>query len=1043
MLIACTAFAQITRMTGVVLSAEDDEPILGATVRVTGSKNTTATDINGKFTLTNLKPTDRTITVTFVGMEPQTVKIAPEVTIKLKTSSKVMDEVVVVAFGKQKREAFTGSAGVLKGENLTLQQANDPISALEGKVSGVSIVSGNDPTAEPEITIRGITSLNAGSSPLIVVDGLPYNGYYSDINPADVENITVLKDAASNALYGARGANGVIMITTKSASRGNTAVTFDMKWGANTDGLIDYDKIDNPGQYYETHYLALRNYYTRAQGMDFNTAHSLANKNLSASSDLGGLEYMVYSVPQNQYLIGTNGRLNPNAMLGNRVAYEGQIYTLTPDSWRDHGIRDGFRQEYNVNINGGSDKFAFYASLGYLDNEGLTYNSDLKRYTARVKTEYQAYPWMRVGVNADYSHSKANKNSNAFSIGHDIAPIYPLFIRDGAGNILTDQHGPRYDYGDGGNGGMHRTIEQSANSIQEDQLDVHKTINNAFNMQGFININFLRDFRLTLNGTVHFSDLRMVDGYNPYYGFNTEANGTLTDRRWNGYDTNLQQLLDWTRDFGQHHVSVLLGHEYNRSKVHDLSATKNNFAMWDQNKELNGAIINGSISGYTSIYNVEGYFARAQYDFDNRYFLSGSFRRDGSSRFHPKHRWGNFWSLGGAWIMTKEEWFPKTPAVNMLKLKLSYGQQGNDQIGDFLYTDLYTITNSNDQIGISFSQKGNPNITWETVGNLNTGIEFELFNSRLDGSVEYYHRKTTDMLNTFYVPTSLGYGAYYDNIGDMLNQGVEINLDATLLQFKNVTWQVNANMSFENNKITYLPDENKTASLDGHPGYNYGNYFYGEGMPLYTWRMPQYAGVNDEGRAVYYVDQTDSEGNVTRGTTTDASSATYYNCGSALPDFYGGFGTTLRAFGFDLTANFNFSVGGKKYDWGYAKLMKNPVAGSTGFSMHADVLNSWSEDNTGSDIPRWQYGDVAPNVSSRFLTDASNLTFKTLNIGYTLPANITRKMAMKRLRVYFACDNLYFWSKRKGFDPRSSRTQSNAGGYSPMRTFMGGINVQF
>ncbi len=246
MLIACTAFAQITRMTGVVLSAEDDEPILGATVRVTGSKNTTATDINGKFTLTNLKPTDRTITVTFVGMESQTVKIAPEVTIKLKTSSKVMDEVVVVAFGKQKREAFTGSAGVLKGENLTLQQANDPISALEGKVSGVSIVSGNDPTAEPEITIRGITSLNAGSSPLIVVDGLPYNGYYSDINPADVENITVLKDAASNALYGARGANGVIMITTKSASRGNTAVTFDMKWVPIPTDLLTTTRLTTP-----------------------------------------------------------------------------------------------------------------------------------------------------------------------------------------------------------------------------------------------------------------------------------------------------------------------------------------------------------------------------------------------------------------------------------------------------------------------------------------------------------------------------------------------------------------------------------------------------------------------------------------------------------------------------------------------------------------------------------------------------------------------------------------------------------------------------
>lgn len=1053
MLMAFNAFAQLSRVTGTVLSAEDGEPIIGATVTVTGTNNSTATDADGKFTLSNLTAKDKSVTVTYIGMESVTASIEQDMTIKMHVKSQMMDEVVVVAFGKQKREAFTGSAGVLKGDEITKLQVNDAVTALDGKVAGVQILTSNDPSGEPEITIRGIGSLTAGTDPLIVVDGMPYNGYLRDINPADVDNISVLKDAASNALYGARGANGVVLITTKSAQRGSTRATVDMKWGANTDAKVDYNIIDNPGEYYEAQYLALRNYYTRSQGYSMQEAHIRANNNLGASADLGGLGYIVYSVPRNQTLIGTNGKLNPNATLGNRIDYNGMTYMVRPDNWRDYGIRDGFRQEYNVNLSGGNDKYSFYGSLGYLDNEGITYGSHLRRYTARLKTEYQAYPWMRIGATAGYTHTESDANNEAFDVCHNMAPIYPLFIRDGNGKILTDNHGPRYDYGDGTNAGLQRSIEQSSNPLQNDHLNTDKLNTNAFNMQGYANIDFLKDFRLTINGSVYVLETRYNIAINPYYGYTTETGGYVYTDHYRLTDTNFQQLLNWNHSFGLHTVEALIGHEYNRYSTTDLNASRNNVAMFDENIELDGAIVNGSINGNKSMYNIEGYFGRVQYDYDNRYFASASYRRDGSSRFHPDHRWGNFWSAGAAWIINKESWFPQTPAINMLKYKLSYGEQGNDNIGDFRYCDYYTIENSNDEVAVLFSRKGNPNITWETVGSLNTGVEFDLFNSRLGGSIEYYNRKTTDMLTVTETPASLGYTYYYANIGDMRNQGVEITLNATPIRTSDFTWTLNGNISIEKNRVLKLADDKRQDMLDGHAGYQSGWFFYGEGLPVYTWYMPKYAGVTTNGQPMWVSTEANADRDASgqpvmkngQYATSDYSKSEYMDCGSALPKAFGGFGTTFTFYGVDLSAQFNFSIGGKKLDYGYQTLMAPPTSGITGYNIHRDaVYGSWSETNTTADTPRWQYADTyTTSTSDRFLTDASYLTFKSINAGYTLPSKWTKVFGVERLRVYFTVDNVAYWTKRKGFDPRTVTTTGDATQYSPMRTFMGGLNVQF
>ena len=1038
--IGLTAVAQVTTVKGNVYSLEDDEPIAGASVRVKGRAGVgTSTDINGNFTL-KVAPGDKQLEISFIGYEPRTVNISATMKVGLTVKSEMMDEVMVVAFGKQKRESFTGSASVVSGATLSTQQTNNPIEALNGRVTGVQMTEANGFVSDPTIRVRGLSSINASNSPLIVVDGMPYNGYWNDLNTADIESITVLKDAASNALYGARGANGVILITTKSAKRGTTHINVDMKWGANTNGRIDYDKVNDPGQYYEAAYLGYKNYYMNAMGQSAAQAHISANQMIPRQGTDGGLGYMVYAVPEQQFLIGTNGRLNPNATLGNRVAYNGQIFTLLPDNWLEEGTRNGLRQEYNVSVQGGNDQFSILASLGHLENEGLSYNSDLRRTSARLKVDYKLYDFLRMGANAGYNHLVTNQSSGVFGAAYNVAPIYPLYMRDGSGAIMQDVRGNRYDYGAGENGGMYRSTELNTNPLQADKLDINNNVSHAFNIQGYITADFLKHFSFTANANIYITNNQIKTGVNPYYGFDVNTGGSVSSAMYKTTSSNFQQLLNYDQSFGAHTVSVLLGHEYSREANANLYGYKTRVAMYTANTELDGAIIDGSVSGSSGLYNVEGIFLRGQYDYDNRYFASASFRRDGSSRFAKGHQWGNFWSLGGAWIISREEWFPKTWAVNMLKFKASYGEQGNDGIGNYFYTDFYKIVNSNNQVAYTFSNKGNRNITWETVGAFNTGFEFELLNSRLNGGIEFYSRTTRDMLMWFSTPLSLGYSGYYSNIGDRRNTGVEVELNGDIIRTKDVTWNLSLNLSWQRNRVVSLPSETAQYSVDGHAGYLYGEYYIGEGLPLYTWYMKKFAGVSENGESLYY--HTDADGNMVA--STDYSNADYYLCGSALPTVFGGFSTTLNAYGFDLSATFNYSIGGKKYDSAYQNLMTPPHDGVTGHAVHQDLFKGWTAEAPNPEIPRWQYNDLyTSNFCDRFLTDASYLSLKNITLGYTLPKNLTRRFYVDNLRVYFTCENIYYWSHRKGFDPRVDMGYGSYGGIPPMRSFTGGLQIRF
>ena len=1047
------ATAQNRQISGTVSDA-NGHPVAGATVIVDGTSLGTTTNTAGEYTLS--APVNGTLVVRFVGFEPQQLPIAGKtrINVTMKEDAQAIDDVIVVAFGTAKKEAFTGSAAVIKSDEIAKVQTSNVATALVGRVAGVQTSStSGDLGKTPSIRVRGFGSINAGKEPLWIVDGMPYEGNLNNLNTNDIESMTVLKDAASNALYGARGANGVIMVTTKKAKSGDAVVTIDAKWGVNSKALEEYDVITSPAQYYETHFKALYGYY--AQTNPAAKAYALASSGLT-SNGTGGLGYNVYTVPEGQALIGTNGKLNPNATLGRKIIYNGQEYWLTPDDWIDEAYQSAFRQEYNVNISGATERSSFYASLGYLDNTGIIKSSALERYTARLKADYQAKKWLKVGGNMSYAHfSNSNGNSNEgsasstaniFAFSAQMPPIYPVYIRDGSGRIMVDDNGYQmYDYGDKGNAGLTRPLLPGANGLQTSWLNKKKAEGNAFSGSGFVDISLYKGLKLTVNGSTNIAETRTTYLNNQYYGQFAEAGGTISKYHTRDIAYNLQQILNYNETFGKHNVGLMVGHEYYQKKYYYLSGTKSKLFSYD-NEELGGAVVDGAgAHSYIDDYNSEGYFMRAQYDYAGRYFVSGSYRRDASSRFHPDHRWGNFWSVGAAWLLNQENWFD-APWVNMLKLKASYGSQGNDNIGNYLYTDTYSIENNNGEIAVLFGQKGNPNITWETNTNLNIGTEFGFWNNRLSGSVDFFNRKTSDMLFAFSVPSSLGYSSYYANVGDMVNRGVEVELNADLIRTKNVLWSFNLNLTHVKNEVTYLAPEHKSTTVEGYKGYIDGSYFVGEGLPLYTYYLRSYAGVDPEtGASLWYKDVKGDDGKITRTKTSDYTSATRYLHDSAIPSVYGGFSTSVSAYGVDFSISFNYQIGGKVYDSGYASFMSSPYGTTVGTNYHKDILKAWTPENKGSDIPRLQYGDqYTTSVSDRFLTDASYLNISNINVGYTLPSKITQKFGVQKLRVYLACDNVVYWSKRQGLDPRYSFTgATNFSNYSPIRTISGGVTVQF
>jgi len=1030
----------VTQVTGKVTSSEDGEPVIGAYVTVVGTKIGVNTDIDGNFILSNIPASAKKISISFVGMITKTVDIAPIVNVMLESSTEALDEVVVVAYGTAKKSTFTGALNVVNSANIERQPVTSVTDALVGAAPGVQVTNANgQPGSSPSIYIRGVGSMSASNTPLIILDGMPYDNSISSINPNDIENISILKDAASSALYGSRAANGVIMITTKKGSKDRVKVNLRINQGFTLKQSGDYNKV-GVADYLKLYWENMRNRYI-SDGKSFEEAGEQASKYLFSE-----LSYNPFDMDADKVL-DSNGNLNPNA----------RFMWADDTDWEDAIQQTGNRSDISVSISGGNTKSDYFTSIGYTHETGYIIGSKFKRYTARANANSQITNWFKVGTNlsANMSYSDGNQNEsqnnniNPFRFVRFIGPIFPIHVHNpDTGEYLFDSNGNKiYDFGTGYSvDGIEvplRDFVSGNNPAKElqDRYDSYRR--NTINAKVYAEIKFLKDFTLTFNGGV---------GTNSYLASSAvivypEKGNTGSASKSNSFTTTwtFNQLLQYKKSIGSHSIDILVGHESYDYEYNYLSAS-----MKDQNfsgnyELANYANLNTTPTSYTNQYKTEGYLSRINYDFDDRYFISGSFRRDGSSRFSNESRWGNFWSIGGGWRIDREAFMKDFEFVNLLKIRSAYGEVGNDDVGGYYpWRATYEKAQNADEPGYIQSSLGNRNLKWEVSRNFDIALEFVLWN-RFRGTLEYFNRQSDNLLFSVPLSPSSGMQDQDMNTGSMYNRGIEFELTYDIFRRRDLQWSVTLNATHMKNKITKLPVDPFTSS----------HHRIQEGESRYNFYLRQWKGVDPAtGNSYYVVDDKFRESSEAlieingQTYTTNINEAEYAIVANAIPTFSGGLTTSASYKGFSLSLSFYYQLGGKMYDASYSSLM-SPGTGSLSYqALHTDMLRRWQKPGDITDVPRISNGSDATNLtgaSDRWLVSSDMLELTNINFGYTFPKGWTNFLGVSELRLYTSANNVFQITARKGIYPRKnvSGYSSNGDVYLPSKVFNFGLNVTF
>jgi len=1032
-------FSQTREISGSVVSGDDGTTVPGASVVIKGTTVGTITDKDGKFSL-KASIDAKVLVVTFVGMAPTEVPLTSKnsYSIKLSMQTVDVDEVMVVAYGSVKKASFTGSAEVVGNKTIERIQTASVAKALEGVAPGIQVTGGTgQPGSSASVRIRGIGSVNASSNPLYVVDGAPFDGNLNSINNNDIESVTVLKDATSAALYGARGANGVIIITTKKGGKGKSVVNFKSSVGGVSRAIPEYDMV-NTQEYYQLMWEGWYNALVIANKMTPSAAAAMASGGTSSGivAKLGG--YNSYNVANDQ-LIGLDGKLNPSAKL------------MYSDNWNQQLAQTGVRQDYNFSINGGDDKGSYFASVSYLDEQGMVKWSNYDRLTARFGVSKQVKRWLK--YEGSVSGSSSNQNgfvatgtatTNPFYFGRMLAPIYPIYQYDAEGKIIKDTAGnPVYDMG-GGTGaykwaGHTRSYAPNANLMVTLPLDERSNKLNTISARSSVEISFLKNFKLKILGNIDLGNYFYTTYQNNVYGDAQAVKGRSTKQYFNSTSKTLNEVLTWAKIIGNHDISLLAGHENYQYKDYNVSATRTGFTI--PTTELVAASVAEGSTSLSNNYSLEGYFFQANYNLKSKYYLSGSFRTDGSSRFYADSRWGSFWSIGGSWRVKEESFMNNLSVVDNLKLKASFGEQGNDDINNYYgWQSLYSINGYNNGTlnGAIHSQLENKTLQWEKNANLNVGLEFGIF-KRVRGEIDYFVRESKNLLFSVPLPQSTGISSKWSNIGTMKNNGIEVQLSVDIVKMKDLLWTIDINTTTYKNAITKMP-----VGPDGKPQEIVtGTKKLSEGHSVYDFWLREYASVDPtDGSALYYKDIKDTDGNVTgRETTKDQNAASYYYVGSSIPKWYGGVTNNISYKGFDLSVLVTYQLGGKMYDSGWAGLMH---PGSFGTNWTTDIKNRWMKPGDITDVPRLQNNYTAATApSSRYLTDATFYSLRNVTLGYTLPKKISNIIDIENIKIFASGDNLGMKTKRKGMDPQQSFAGTSDWSYVPSRVISFGVNVTF
>jgi len=1035
------AFAQNITVKGTVSDANTGELLPFASVQVKGTMTGTATDVDGNYSIS--VPRDGILIFSSIGYVTQEVAVEGKTThnVLLASDTEYLQDVLVVAYGTAKKESFTGSAQTIKSEQIEKRTIANVTKALDGLAAGVQTTSGSgQPGAGASVRIRGFGSLNADSSPLYVVDGVPYDGNINALNPNDIESMTIIKDASAGALYGARGANGVVIITTKRGSEGAAHVSFKGNWGISSRAIPRYETLD-AYQWTEDLYYMVRNTYLQ-EGYQPSVAGPMALADISGGvNNVFGIkeEYNPFTVPAAQLFNYETGKINDGVGL------------KWSDDWLDLCTNPTpLRQEYQMSVQGGNKSNKYMFSVGYLNEKGLVQYTNFERFSGRANVESQIVEWFKAGLNVNFAHNNTNTTSlgssqssssaysNVFYTCQLMAPIYPMYMRDATGNYILDANGEKqYDWGENRAAGASAGWNPLANLVED------KYANGSDNLSGRTFVEFggwkkgaLQGLKLSVNFGFDLVASKAKTYYNPYFGNAKSMNGLaeIADGRTFSYTFN--QLLTWDRHFGDFHIDLLAGHEAYSYNYQYLMGYKSGYPFGHL-YELAPATTLQDANSYSDNYRIESYLTRVNLDYADKYYVSASYRRDGSSRFHKDVRWGNFWSVGASWRISQEGFMRDVNWINNLTLKASYGVQGNDNLGSlYAWQAFYSLSYPNGaNPGATVSSLESKELKWEKNENLNVGIEARLFN-RLSASVEYYNRYTKDMLMSYPMAVSLGFSGYDKNIGNMQNQGFEITLAGDIIATQKAHWTMTWMGSTIKNKVLHLADKPEIVS---------GNYIIKEGETLNSFYLPESAGVDPAtGSKLYWVWDTDENGNPGEKYITDSyqkASTCKRVCGSRIPALYGSWSNNVRIGDFDLSVMTTYSIGGKINDGVYRGLLYSTYIGEAG---HIDRLAAWKQPGDVTSIPRIDLkGSYNVALTDDELFDASYFAIKNITLGYTLPQKALKAIRFQTIRVSVSADNIKLFSALRGMDPQYNFSGGTGYSYTPTRTISVGLDMTF
>lgn len=1033
LLVAFGAMAQNRTITGTVTGKEDGRPIPGVTVIVVGAQGSTQTTANGSFTI-SVGASATGLEFKSLGYITQTARIGSGtvVNVSLTEDTQDLSEVVVVAYGTVKKENFTGAASVVAAKNFENRPNTSLQKALQGAAAGVQVTSvSGQPGAATQIRVRGVGSISASSEPLYVIDGIAVSSSGSDLtsvaqtadvlsslNPNDIETVTILKDASAAAIYGSRASNGVVLITTKQGKAGATKFSASVTGGVASQAVEKHEVL-NAQEYFK---LYFDSYYAQriAANLAPDAAATAANALVIARLTQAGAGGTRVNNPFNTLNPFTSsGALAPGASL------------LYDTNWRDEVLRQGVTKDVNVSASGGTEKLKYYVSGGYFDQKGIVIGSDFRRFSGKFNLNNTVNDFFSFGINNTLSNSAQNTPAGAGGGANPVrfadlaANIYSLYVRDANGNPVLDVNGNRvYNYVN--------PVSPDFNPVGLNELDQYLTKLTRITSSPYAEVKFLKDFTARSTVSLDYTAVRENQFYNMEHGNGVAPKGRGYRYAKEDITTTFINTLTYNKSFGSHNVNVLLGQEAYKNKFDNVTAMATGYGFPGQTELISASTPGTASSSYTEA-RFDSYFSRLNYDYASKYFLSASFRNDGFSAFGPSKKWGDFWSVGGAWRISQENFMKSFTFINDLKLRASYGVRGNNTIGRYAAQGLYALGGAYEGLsGMSYSQLANDDLSWEKDKTSEVALEFSVLNRRLSGEISYFEIIKDGLLFAKPLSRTTGFSSINTNLAAIQNTGVEVTLNAVPVRTTDVNWNISFNIARIKNQVNTLT-QNEVVN---------GTKLFRVGDDMNQWYLREYIGIDAaDGRPMWYKD--DANGNKV-STKVYSEAKQYTGFGSSLPKFTGGLSNNLSYKDFDFSVFTYFSIGGKVYDNLYASLMHNGI--NPGQQMSRDVLNAWSSTNTTSTVPRFlpaSNTDLSNSSSSRFLFDGTYMRVKNVTLGYTLNKDWANKAKLSNVRLFVMAENPFTLAKHKGFDPEASIAGLSDNDIPNIKTFSAGLTVGF